>query len=168
MARTTSAQVANQLTADEVARLRDLDLKGLRARWRGVFRSAAPLYLPRHLLIGMLAYRLQAEAFGDLAPETKQFLAQFDSKMSQADAERLVSRRAQRRADLLPGAVLSREWNGRAQRVMIMADGFAWNGKTYESLSAVAFAVTGTRWNGHRFFGLRDKSTDGGRSAATR
>ena len=145
--------------------MRDLDLKGLRARWKGVFRSAAPTHLPRHLLIGLLAYRLQAEEFGDLALETKKFLAQFDSKTSQADAERLVSRHAQRRADLRTGTVLSREWDGRAHRVMVMAEGFAWNGRTFDSLSAVAFAVTGTRWNGHRFFGLRDKSRDG--AAAT-
>ena len=49
-----------------------------------------------------------------------------------------------------------REWKGRQHRVMVMTDGVAWNGKTYRSLSAVAFAMTGTRWNGPRFFGLRD------------
>jgi len=60
-------------------------------------------------------------------------------------------------ADVRPGTVLGREWNGRMQRVAVRADGFAWNGKTYPSLSQVAFAITGTRWNGPRFFGLRDK-----------
>jgi hypothetical protein len=54
-----------------------------------------------------------------------------------------------------------REWNGRAQRVMVIADGFAWNGTTFGSLSEVAFAITGTRWNGPRFFGLRDKKQAG-------
>ena len=49
------------------------------------------------------------------------------------------------------------EWDRQPQRVMVMADGFAWNGQTYDSLSKVAFAITGTRWNGPRFFGLRDK-----------
>lgn len=146
--------------------MRDLDLEGLRARWKGLFRSIAPPYLPRHLLIGLLAYKLQAEASGDLAPQTKQFLTQFDNSTSQTDAERLVSRHTRRRADLRAGTVLSREWNGR-QRVMVMADGFAWNGKNYDSLSAVAFAVTGTRWNGHRFFGLRDKSSNGPKSVAS-
>ena len=56
-----------------------------------------------------------------------------------------------------PGTVLVREWDRQAQRVMVMADGFAWNGQTYDSLSKVAFAITGTKWNGPRFFGLRDK-----------
>ena len=62
-------------------------------------------------------------------------------------------------ADVRPGTMLAREWNGRMQRVTVLADGFAWNGKTYPSLSKVALAITGTRWNGPRFFGLRDKSS---------
>ena len=65
---------------------------------------------------------------------------------------------SQRTAAIRPGTLLSREWNGRMQRVAVLADGFAWNGKTYQSLSQVAFAITGTRWNGPRFFGLRDRS----------
>ena len=63
----------------------------------------------------------------------------------------------QKRTELTPGTVLVREWDRRSQRVMVMADGFAWNGQTYDSLSKVAFAITGTKWNGPRFFGLRDK-----------
>ena len=68
----------------------------------------------------------------------------------------------QKRTELSPGTVLVREWDRQSQRVMVMADGFAWNGQTYDSLSKVAFAITGTKWNGPRFFGLRDKggSTD--------
>ena len=67
-------------------------------------------------------------------------------------------------ADLRPGTMLAREWNGQMQRVAVLADGFAWNGKTYPSLSKVAFAITGTRWNGPRFFGLRDKPSKEARS----
>ena len=67
-------------------------------------------------------------------------------------------------AELRPGTMLAREWNGRMQRVAVLADGFAWNGKTYPSLSKIAFAITGTRWNGPRFFGLRDKSSKEARS----
>ena len=73
---------------------------------------------------------------------------------------------AQRRSDLRAGTILTREWNERSLRVMVMADGFAWNGASYDSLSAVAFAITGTRWNGHRFFGLRDKIGAGQASTA--
>ena len=64
---------------------------------------------------------------------------------------------AQRTAHLRPGTVLEREWNGHVQRVAVLADGFAWNGTTYPSLSKVAVAITGTRWSGPRFFGLRDQ-----------
>ena len=63
----------------------------------------------------------------------------------------------QKRTELTPGTILVREWDRQSQRVMVMPDGFAWNGHTYDSLSKVAFAITGTKWNGPRFFGLRDK-----------
>ncbi len=62
-----------------------------------------------------------------------------------------------KRIEFSPGTVLVREWDRQSHRVTVMADGFAWNGKTYDSLSKVAFAITGTKWNGPRFFGLRDK-----------
>jgi hypothetical protein len=66
-----------------------------------------------------------------------------------------------RTVNLRPGTVLGREWNGRMQRVAVLTDGFTWNGKAYPSLTKVAFAITGTRWNGPKFFGLRDKSPNG-------
>ena len=66
-----------------------------------------------------------------------------------------------RTVNLRPGTVLGREWNGQMHRVAVLAGGFAWNGRTYPSLSKVAFAITGTRWNGPKFFGLRDKPSKG-------
>ena len=68
---------------------------------------------------------------------------------------------SRRTAEIRPGTILSREWNGQIQQVAVLAEGFAWNGNTYPSLSQVAFAITGTRWNGPRFFGLRDKPLKG-------
>ena len=70
----------------------------------------------------------------------------------------LTSAFDRRRTELKPGTILTREWNGQIHRVMVVDDGFAWNGKTYDSLSKVAFAITGTKWNGPRFFGLRDET----------
>jgi hypothetical protein len=88
---------------------------------------------------------------------TRQVLDQTDPKESGAAmSARLVSF-DQKRTELTPGTVLTREWDRRSQRVMVMADGFAWNGQTYDSLSKLAFAITGTKWNGPRFFGLRVK-----------
>ena len=142
---------------DEIVHLRGLDLKGLRARWRSVWQRPAPDHLPRHLLFAIIAYRIQVDRFGDLDHETRQLLDRIGPKESStAMAARLVSF-DQKRSELTPGTVLVREWDRRSQRVMVMSDGFAWNGQTYDSLSKVAFAITGTKWNGPRFFGLRDK-----------
>jgi hypothetical protein len=142
---------------DEIAYLRGLDLNGLRARWQSVLQSPAPDHLPRHLLLAIIAYRIQADRFGDLDHETRQLLDRTGaSESGKAMSARLVTF-DQKRSQLTPGTVLVREWARRSQRVMVMSDGFAWNGQTYDSLSKVAFAITGTRWNGPRFFGLRDK-----------
>ena len=139
----------------EIAHLRDLDLKGLRARWKGVFRRQPPVHLPRHLLFAVLAYRLQADALGDLAPDTVRLLKQIGSTGSTVDAARLASQFDRRRINLKPGTILTREWNGQCHQVMVVDRGFVWNGKTYDSLSGIALAITGSKWNGPRFFGLR-------------
>jgi hypothetical protein len=139
---------------DEIVHLRGLDLKGLRARWQSVLQKPAPGHLPRHLLFAIISYRIQADRFGDLDHETRQLLDRTGAKESgTAMSARLVSF-DQKRTELTPGTVLVREWDRQSQRVMVMSDGFAWNGQTYDSLSKVAFAITGTRWNGPRFFGL--------------
>jgi hypothetical protein len=144
---------------DEIAHLRGLDLKGLRSRWQSVLQRPAPAHLPRHLLFTIIAYRIQAERFGDLDHQTREVLDRTDAKDTGATiSARLVSF-DQKLTELTPGTVLVRDWDRKSQRVMVMADGFAWNGKTYDSLSKVAFAITGTRWNGPRFFGLRDKDS---------
>jgi hypothetical protein len=143
--------------SDEIAHLRGLDLKGLRSRWQSVFQSLPADHLPRHLLFAIIAYRIQADRLGDLDHETKRILDRTDAKdKGTTMSTRLVSF-DQKRTELTPGTVLVREWERQSQRVMVMADGFAWNGQTYDSLSKVAFAITGTKWNGPRFFGMRDK-----------
>jgi hypothetical protein len=142
---------------DEIAHLRGLDLGGLRARWLSIFQKQAPTHLTGHLLFAVIAYRLQADRFGDLDHATKQVL---DRTIAKEAGSTMSSRLAcfdQKRTELTPGTVLVREWDRQSQRVMVMANGFAWNGQTYDSLSKVAFAITGTKWNGPRFFGLRDK-----------
>jgi hypothetical protein len=142
---------------DEIAHLRGLDLKGLRSRWQSVCQRQAPAHLMRHLLFSIIAYRLQVDRFGDLDPATKQVLDRMVTKETGPAMSARLASFDQKRTELTPGTVLVREWDRRSQRVMVMADGFAWNGQTYDSLSRVAFAITGTRWNGPRFFGLRDK-----------
>jgi hypothetical protein len=142
---------------DEIVHLRGLDLKALRSRWQSVCQRPPPDHLPRHLLFAIVAYRIQADRLGDLDHETKQVLDRtVSNETGAAAAARLVSF-DQKRIELTPGTVLVREWDRHSQRVMVTADGFAWNGQAYDSLSKVAFAITGTKWNGPRFFGLRDK-----------
>jgi hypothetical protein len=142
---------------EEIAHLRGLDLKGLRSRWQSIFQKPSPGHLPRHLLFAIIAYRIQAERLGDLDHETRQVLDRTVSNETGAAASARLVSFDQKRTALTPGTVLVREWDRHSQRVMVMADGFAWNGQTYDSLSKVAFAITGTKWNGPRFFGLRDK-----------
>src|SRR6266481_247346 len=142
---------------DEIAHLRGLDLKGLRARWQSMFQRPAPAHLTRHLLFAVIAYRIQADRFGDLDHETRQVLDRTVAKEAGAVTSARLASFDKKRTELNPGTILVREWDRQSQRVMVMADGFAWNGQTYDSLSKVAFAVTGTKWNGPRFFGLRDR-----------
>jgi hypothetical protein len=142
---------------DEIAHLRSLSIKGLRSRWQGVFQRPAPAHLTQHLLFAAIAYRLQADRFGDLDHATKQMLNGLGAKEAGSTLSAHLASFDQKRAKLTPGTVLVREWNRQSQRVMVLAEGFAWNGQTFDSLSKVAFAITGTKWNGPRFFGLRDK-----------
>ncbi len=141
----------------EIARLRDLDFNDLKARWQTVFGRRPPPQLPRHLLFRMLAYRLQADRLGDLDDESKRLLDGATSFEAAAKGAMELSRET---ASVRPGTILARQWNGQMHRVAVLAEGFAWDGKTYASLSKVAFAITGTRWNGPRFFGLRDKTPE--------
>ena len=148
---------------NEIARLRGLDVGQLRARWHTVFRRRAPPHLPRHLLFRILAYRLQADRLGDLDKDTRRRLDRIGSG-SVDETDRLVADLHRSRTELKPGTLLTREWDGHLQRVIVLADGFSWNGKIYPSLSQIAFAITGSRWNGPRFFGLRDKSASEART----
>jgi hypothetical protein len=143
---------------DEIAHLRGLDLNGLRARWQSVFQRPAPSHLTRHLLFAVITYRIQADRFGDLDHATGQVLDRTVTKEGGPAMSARLASFDQKRTELTPGTVLVREWDRQSQRVMVMPDGFAWNGQSYDSLSKVAFAITGTKWNGPRFFGLRDKA----------
>jgi hypothetical protein len=125
----------------EVEALAGLDLDGLRAAWRVRYGCPPPLRSVELLRL-MLAWRIQAEAFGALDRETRRRLR----RRGATEAEGL---------SLGVGARLRREWQGRVIEVEVEATGFRWQGTLYPSLSAAATAIAGTRWNGPRFFGLR-------------
>jgi hypothetical protein len=150
----------------ELEALEGLGLDELRLQWRNRWGRLAPAHLSRGLLFRLMAYRIQASAFGDLDRQTARLLDRLAATETQdrasgatgadtSDPSTLSPSKAKRSESplvLKPGALLTREWQGRIERVMALDEGFAWNGKTYASLSAAAFAITGVKWNGHRFF----------------
>ena len=161
------AKKATRLSLDdEIAHLRDLDLHGLRARWKSTFRRQPLPHLPRHLLFAVLAYRLQADEWvTSIPPPTvlRQIATDEGPQGPRAGWTRSVAE------GLSSNPARSWwPWNAQSYRAGVVSEGFAWNGTIYNSLSKVAFAITGTNWNGPRFFGLRDKILlrpchDGGR-----
>jgi hypothetical protein len=141
-----------------LASLEGLDLEGLRRQWRNHLGGEAPGHLPRWLLVRVLGHRLQIAAFGDLDRSVRKLLRdEADGEGGRQAAAPFDRREAETRGGiaLRPGALLVREWQGKLERVMVLEEGFAWNGKNFGSLSQIAKAMTGTSWNGHRFFGLR-------------
>jgi Protein of unknown function (DUF2924) len=131
----------------EVDRIRSLGIAALRARWRSMFGGPPPAGLTKNLIKGLIAYRVQEEAFGGLDRETKRLL---DRLARGGNARVELNRR------LKPGAVLIREYQGTRHTVTVVPEGFSWEGATYASLSSIARAITGTAWSGPRFFGLRE------------
>jgi len=164
--RVSSGQAAKRLAAKSVASLpldgsvpsivADLeghDLNGLRRHWRAHLGGEPPTHLPRWLLMRVLAYRLQSDAFGGLDKSIQRILRSKKDDDAAAPFERRAPQ-TREGVGLKAGALLVREWKGRLERVTILGEGFVWNGQTFGSLSQIAKAMTGTNWNGHRFFGL--------------
>jgi hypothetical protein len=134
--------------AAQVAALPKTPTAELKRLWRELFDGEPPGF-SRNYLISRLAYRIQELAYGGLKPATR---AKLDVL-----ADALDPKAARKRVINGPvvGTQLIREWRGVEQRVRVLADGFEWEGRRYKSLSAVARAITGTRWNGLTFFGVK-------------
>jgi hypothetical protein len=127
--------------------------KDLKVRYRRLYRSEPPPGLRRSLLLRTVAYRLQEIAFGGLSRPTRRRLVQVAEKGSaQLPAAPALSCQPQ------PGTVLIREWHGVAYHVTVLEHGVRYGGEHYRSLSQVARLITGTRWSGPAFFGLRGKN----------
>jgi hypothetical protein len=134
----------------ELDRLPTLPIVELRKRYRELFRTEPPKAFGPDLLRRCIAQTIQENAYGGLPPPTKRLLDQMVKAFSAKPNGRLEL--PQR---IKPGSELVRTWNGKIYRVIVLADGFAHSGKTFASLSEIAHAITGTKWNGPRFFGLR-------------
>jgi len=143
----------------EIERIRSLGIDELRKQWRMTFGFIPPRALTKDLIARMITYRVQEEAFGGLDRATVKLL----DRLARGEKPELNRR-------LKAGTVLVREYRGERHTVTVVPDGFVWRDITYGSLSMIARAITGTAWNGPRFFGLRvaedrgndEEGSDGG------
>ena len=144
---------ASELEA-ALARLATMSITELRTEWRRLYRANPPKKIGRDMLTLAVSWKLQERALGGLNSSVKRRLADLSQTM-EAKGD-LAKARLLR---LKPGAKLVREWRGETHEVEVLAEGFAWNGKTCRSLSSIAKAITGTHWSGPRFFGLQSKGS---------
>jgi hypothetical protein len=136
-----------------LAALKTLSVNELKSEWQVLFNTPAPNN-SRRFLESRLAYRIQELTYGGPDKQTRRVL-----DLLANEVEGTLKRKSQISDPRNPvvGTKLIREWNGEAHTVTVLRDGFEWRGQRYKSLSAVARTITGTRWNGYRFFGLRER-----------
>ncbi|WP_075220686.1 DUF2924 domain-containing protein [Acuticoccus yangtzensis] len=138
-----------------LAALKTTPTSELKKQWRDLFDSEPPAFNRRYLE-SRLAYRIQELAYGGLKPETVRRLERLGEELDGGD--RAKSRKRADHSDKpITGTRLLREWKGVEHVVTVLADGYEWQGRPYKSLSAIARAITGTRWNGRVFFGLKNQ-----------
>ena len=162
MQQTAPAQPADPAVEDELDRLATMPIVQLRVRYGQVFRTDPPKAFGPDLLRRSIAHRIQEKAYGGLSRSAQRLLDQMVKAYAAKPNGKIVLPRR-----IKPGSVLVREWNGKSHRVMVLADGFGYDGGTYGNLSEIAVRITGTRWNGPRFFGLRTKRQDTDEPAGT-
>ena len=149
----------------EILALDTLATKALQLRWASLYKRDPPMRVRAGFLRRGIAYRLRELAYGGLKPETVRLLRKLAAELREqrvgrsfigdgGDEEHAQLRTASIRPILSPGTQLMREWNGSTEIVEVTADGFMWRSNSYRTLSAVAVAITGTKWSGPKFFGL--------------
>jgi hypothetical protein len=136
----------------ELERLPKIAIGELRSRYRELFRTDPPKAFGPDLLRRSIAHRIQERPYGRLSRDHQRLLDQLVRAAQAKPNGRLELPRR-----IKPGSELVRTWNRRTYRVVVMEKGFAWEGRSYSSLSEIAFEITGTNWNGPRFFGLRSR-----------
>jgi hypothetical protein len=155
------ARSTDPAVEEELRQLAVMPIAQLRIRYGQLFRSDPPKAFGPDLLRRSIAHRIQEKAYGGLSRSAQRMLDQMMKAYAAKPSGRIVLPRR-----IKAGSVLVREWKGRSHRVMVLADGFAYDGETYSTLSENAGLITGTRWNGPRFFGLRSKAQEGHEPAA--
>ena len=136
-----------------LAALKTTATPDLKQQWRELFAAEPPPY-NRRFLESRLAYRIQELAYGGLKPETIQRL---EALGEQLDGGNPVLRRIRGDDKPITGTRLIREYQGVEHSVTVLHDGYEYQGRPYQSLSSIARAITGTRWNGWLFFGLKNR-----------
>jgi hypothetical protein len=149
---TATGRPTDPTVEDELDRLAVMPIVQLRARYREVFKSDPPKAFGPDLLRRSIAHRIQEKAYGSLSRPAQHLLGQMVKAYAAKPNGKIVLPRR-----IKPGSLLVREWKGKSHRVMVVANGFAYDGETFTNLSEIAVLITGTRWNGPRFFGLRSK-----------
>jgi hypothetical protein len=139
---------------EALSRLPQLDLGELRQEWRALYKAEASPHLSGELLVRAVAYRMQEVALGGLRLPRQRQLRQIAQQFKQTGAAKIRAR-----PELKPGTRLMREWQGRTCEVLVLDDGFSWQGTHHRSLSAIARKITGTAWSGPLFFGLKPNRT---------
>jgi Protein of unknown function (DUF2924) len=158
---TAPTQATDPAVEDELDRLPVMPIAQLRLRYREVFRTEPPKAFGPDLLRRSIAHRIQEKAYGGLSRSAQRLFDQMIKAYAAKPNGKLVLPRR-----IKPGSVLVREWKGKSHRVMVLAEGFAYEGKTFGNLSEIASLITGVRWNGPRFFGLRSKTQESDEAAA--
>ena len=138
----------------ELERLPKMPIVDLRNRYRELFRTEPPKAFGPDLLRRSIAHRIQERAYGGLSREHQRLLNQLVKAAQTKPTGRLELPRR-----IKPGSELVRTWNRRTYRIVVLEKGFAWEGRTFFSLSEIASEITGTKWSGPRFFGLRSTSS---------
>jgi len=136
-----------------LAALRAMSVKELKVEWDKLFGAEAPNN-SRSFLEQRLAYRIQELTFGGLSKPTRQLL---DALADEVEGRKVRKSVISDPRNPVIGTRLMREWNGTEHVITVLKDGFDWQGRKYKSLSAIARTITGTQWNGYRFFGLRER-----------
>ena len=149
---------------DLLTRLAGLPLHRLRIEWRRKFRNEPPQGLSRDLLVRATAYKVQERSLGGLSQTAKRTLRNLASKTGIEGAGGALNRAPA----LTPGVRLVRDWRGQAHTVLVLEDGFEYQGQRYRSLTEIAGRITGAHWSGPRFFGLTGKRGEGRPASAER
>ena len=141
--------------AQDVASLGALDTAALRQRWKVVFGADPSPHFGRSVLVRAISYRIQETALGGLRPATQRLLDRIAESRSETGAlDRIPERRVN------AGTVLMRQWGGVTHRVIVLEHGVTYRNRPYKSLSEVARTITGARWSGPLFFGLKDRAKE--------